>query len=74
MKLGYVRSLAVLLGSPALSFLVLLFGCFDPWQLLGVMCGHNFPLSLLIFSVIGWFVLGVGAVLVASWREAPWRP
>jgi hypothetical protein len=66
-------TLLVFFVSPVLSVLVLAAGCAQPWQLLGVMCGHNAPLSLMLFSVVGWVVLGLAAVVGTSVKDASWR-
>jgi hypothetical protein len=66
-------TLVIFVASPILSVILLAAGCAQPWQILGVMCGHNSPLSLMLFSVIGWFVLGCIAVIFTSLKDAPWR-
>lgn len=66
-------TLLVFFLSPFLSVLALAAGCAQPWQLLGVMCGHNAPLSLILFSVVGWIVLGLAAFFGASVKDASWR-
>jgi hypothetical protein len=53
-------ALLCLLSGPAFAVLILAVGCALPWQLLGVMCGHNGYLSLLIFTLAGWALLVVG--------------
>jgi hypothetical protein len=45
--------LLVFFGGPLLALIVLFLGCIDPLQLLGVACGHNLPLSLVLFSLCG---------------------
>jgi hypothetical protein len=61
--------LLVLLGGPVLAFIVLFLGCFDPMQLLGVACGHNFPLSLVLFTIGSWLLLAVGVAIFSAIQD-----
>ena len=49
--------LAVIIGAPALSFLVEIIGCVGREPLFGVMCGHNAVYVVGPLTVILWFVL-----------------
>jgi hypothetical protein len=55
------KLLLLLFSGPVVALVVLEFGCMQPWQLLGVSCGHNAPISLVLFSVAVW--VAIGAVL-----------
>lgn len=68
MVVGAIRILGLLFSGPIFAFVVLAVGCAGPWQLLGVWCGHNAPLSLIVFSVAGWLVV-VGSVAVIAGRK-----
>ena len=50
--------LFALLGGPVTAILLLMAGCVMPWQLFGVMCGHNAYISLTFLT------LGVWAIFV----------
>ena len=50
--------LFALLGGPVTALLLLMAGCAPPWQLPGVMCGHNTYISLAFLT------LGVWAIFV----------
>ena len=62
--------MAVLVGAPVLAVCLVALGCALPLQLLGVMCGHNAPLTLALLTVAGWIVLGVAAVLWSTARDS----
>jgi hypothetical protein len=53
-----------ILAGPALACVVLLFGCEGSNAPLGVMCGHNAPMSLLALTVGAWFVLGTALAAI----------
>jgi hypothetical protein len=46
-----------LLAGPALALVLLFIGCAPPWQILGVMCGHNAYVSLIVFTLVVWLAL-----------------
>ena len=53
-----------LVGGFALAFAVIVAGCAQPWQLLDSMCGHNAYMSLGLFTVCAWALLGLLAVVL----------
>ena len=68
MAVGVIKVLGLLFSGPVFAFVVLALGCAGPWQLLGVWCGHNAPLSFIVFSVAGWLAVA-GAVAVIAGRK-----
>lgn len=61
--------LLVFFGGPLLALIVLFLGCIDTLQLLGVACGHNRPLSLVLFSLCGWLLLAIGAGIFSAIQD-----
>ena len=54
--------LFVLLGGPVTALLSLMAGCAMPWQLFGVMCGHNTYISLTFLTLGTWAIFVFVAV------------
>jgi len=65
-----LKIIGLLLSGPIFAFVVLIAGCSGPWQLFGVWCGHNSPLTLVILSVCGWMATAVAVVIMAG-RKVP---
>ena len=63
-----IQILLVLLGGPALAFLIVLLGC-EGSAPLGTMCGHNILTSLVLITLAAWFVLSVAVSLLNGLRE-----
>ena len=57
MSRSAVRFILALLAGPTVAGLVVAIGCMLPWQVLGVMCGHNAFFSFLLFTVAVWALL-----------------
>jgi hypothetical protein len=70
MVVGAIKVLGLLFSGPVFAFVGLAVGCAGPWQLLGVWCGHNAPLSFLAFSVAGWLVVAGAVVVIAGRKRA----
>jgi len=62
------KRVLILLGGPLIAFAVLFAGCEGEHPALGVMCGHNILMSLVLFTVVAWLVLGTISVLVGVFR------
>jgi len=56
--------ISALVGGPVVAVLVLFIGCSQPWQFLGVMCGHNASGSLVVLTLSIWLAIAVVAGLV----------
>lgn len=68
--LGKIAKIAALvLAGPTLAFAVLFAGCEGPAPALGVMCGHNVLVSLVVFTLAFWAVLASVSALVQSLRR-----
>ena len=57
------------LCGPGFAFLALSLGCAEPWQLMGVMCGHNAWLSLVALSLLGWVAYMVAMLVLQARRQ-----
>ena len=58
------------LGGIAFAFFALFLGCRDESLSTNNMCGHNTLGSLVAFTLVGWFVLGVAVSLMRSmWNK-----
>jgi hypothetical protein len=66
MVVGAIKVFGLLFSGPIFAFVVLAVGCAVPWQLLGVWCGHNAVLSLVVLSVAGWLVAAVAIAVIAG--------
>jgi hypothetical protein len=62
------KRILIFLGGPLIAFAVLFAGCEGEHPPLGVMCGHNILMSLVLFTFAAWLVLGTIAVLVGVVR------
>ena len=69
MVIGAIKVLGLLFSGPIFASVVLAVGCAAPWQLLGVWCGHNAALSLVVLSVAGWLVAAVAVAVIAGRRR-----
>lgn len=60
----FVKLILIFLGGPLIAFAILFVGCEGKHPALGVMCGHNILMSLVLFTFAAWFVLGTISVLI----------
>lgn len=68
--LGALLKIAVfILAGPAAALAVLFIGCEGSTQSLGVMCGHNAPMSLLGLTLVAWFLLGTALAIIQMLRS-----
>lgn len=56
-------------SGPALAFLLLMSGCEGVDPFFGEMCGHNVLPSLVMLSVLFWFVLAMASTLFTALRN-----
>ena len=60
------RAALILVAGPLIALYLLFFGCSGVSPALGIMCGHNSLVSLVVFTLGAWLVLGTVAVLLRS--------
>lgn len=65
-----LRVIAKVIVGPLVALLLSVAGCANPWHLVGVMCGHNFYISLALFTVIGWSLTVAALVALRLWRSS----
>ncbi len=68
MERGVVIFLLAFLAGPALAWLILMAGCSGASPFLGVMCGHNVPLTLPLLAMALWFLIGMLFAAFSFWR------
>ena len=69
MLLALLKIAVFILAGPAAAVAVLFIGCEGPNASLGVMCGHNAPMSLLVLTLAAWFLLGTALAVVQMLRS-----
>ena len=60
---------AAIVAGPAISLVLVAFGCRQPAPVLGEMCGHHVFSTLVFFAISAWFVIAVAATLVHAVRN-----
>lgn len=63
MRRSFTIALTVFAG-PSLALLLLAIGCAQPWQIFGIMCGHNSYISLATLTCLVWLAFALGWVCI----------
>ena len=60
---------AAIVAGPAISLVLVAFGCRQPAPALGELCGRHVFSTLVFFAISAWFVIAVAATLVHAVRN-----